>query len=75
VLFMTADSDSRVDPMHAKKMTALMQASAANGTSRTQPILLRIESKAGHGAGKPVTKLIEEGTDAYSFLFWQLGVK
>jgi prolyl oligopeptidase len=75
VLFMTADTDTRVDPMHAKKMAALMQASASNGSSRTRPILLRIESKAGHGAGKPVTKQIEEGTDVYSFLFWQLGVK
>jgi prolyl oligopeptidase len=75
VLFMSADSDSRVDPMHAKKMTALMQASAKNGSSRTRPILLRIETKAGHGAGKPVTKQIEESTDVYSFLFWQLGVK
>ncbi len=75
VLFMTADSDSRVDPMHAKKMTALMQASAKNGGSRERPILLRIESKAGHGQGKPITKQIEEGTDVWSFLFWQLGVK
>jgi prolyl oligopeptidase len=75
VLFMTADTDTRVDPMHAKKMAALMQSEAKNGTSRTRPILLRIESKAGHGAGKPVTKQIEEFTDVYSFLFWQLGVK
>jgi prolyl oligopeptidase PreP (S9A serine peptidase family) len=75
VLFMTADTDTRVDPMHAKKMTALMQAEAKNGASRTRPILLRIESKAGHGAGKPVTKQIEEFTDVYSFLFWQLGVR
>ena len=75
ILFMTADTDTRVDPMHAKKMAALMQAEAKNGSSRERPILLRIETKAGHGAGKPVTKLIEEGTDIYSFLFWQLGVK
>jgi prolyl oligopeptidase len=75
ILFMTADTDTRVDPMHAKKMAAEMQAEARNGTSRTRPILLRIESKAGHGAGKPVTKQIEEFTDVYSFLFWQLGVK
>jgi prolyl oligopeptidase len=75
VLFMTADTDTRVDPMHAKKMAALMQAEATNGSSRTRPILLRIESKAGHGAGKPVTKQIEEFTDMYEFLFWQLGVK
>jgi prolyl oligopeptidase len=75
ILFMTADTDTRVDPMHAKKMAALMQDEAKNGASKTHPILLRIESKAGHGAGKPVTKQIEEGTDVYSFLFWQLGVK
>jgi prolyl oligopeptidase len=75
VLFMTADTDTRVDPMHAKKMAALMQAEARNGSSRTRPILLRIGSKAGHGAGKPVTKQIEEFTDVYSFLFWQLGIK
>ncbi len=74
ILFTTADSDSRVDPMHARKMTALMQASAANGGSRVRPILLRIETKAGH-AGTPVGKQVEEDTDAYSFLFWQLGVK
>ncbi|HZW92192.1 MAG TPA: prolyl oligopeptidase family serine peptidase [Candidatus Eremiobacteraceae bacterium] len=75
ILFMTADTDTRVDPMHAKKMTALMQAEAKNGASKTRPILLRIESKAGHGAGKPVTKQIEEFTDIYEFLFWQLGVR
>jgi len=75
ILFMTADTDTRVDPMHAKKMAALMQAEAKNGESKTRPILLRIESKAGHGAGKPVTKQIEEFTDIYSFLFWQVGAK
>jgi prolyl oligopeptidase len=74
ILFMTAESDTRVDPMHAKKMAALMQAEAANGHSRERPILLRIETKAGHGVGKPITKQIEELTDVYSFLFWQLGV-
>jgi prolyl oligopeptidase len=72
VLFMTADTDTRVDPMHAKKMAAEMQAEARNGSSKTKPILLRIESKAGHGAGKPVTKQIEEFTDVYSFLWWQV---
>ncbi|MBZ5646502.1 MAG: prolyl oligopeptidase family serine peptidase [Acidobacteriia bacterium] len=71
VLFMTADTDTRVDPMHAKKMAARLQ--AANGGNR--PILLRIETKAGHGQGKPVSKQVEESTDVYSFLFWQLGVQ
>ena len=75
ILFMTGDTDTRVDPMHAKKMAALMQAEASNGASKERPILLRIETKAGHGQGKPITKQIEESTDMYSFLFWQLGVK
>ncbi len=75
ILFTTGDTDTRVDPMHAKKMAALMQAEAKNGASKDKPILLRIETKAGHGQGKPVTKQIEESTDMYSFLFWQLGVK
>jgi prolyl oligopeptidase len=70
VLFMTADSDTRVDPMHAKKMTAELQAD--NGGP--DPILLRIETKAGHGAGKPINKLVEDWTDIYSFLYWQLGM-
>ena len=75
VLFMTADSDSRVDPMHARKMTALMQSVASNGKSKDRPILLRVEAKAGHGAGAPVSKQIEEGTDIFAFLMWQLGAK
>jgi prolyl oligopeptidase len=74
ILFMTADTDTRVDPMHAKKMTALMQAEAKNGASKDRPILLRIDTKAGHGQGKPVAKQVEDYTDIYSFLFWQLGV-
>ena len=71
VLFMTADTDTRVDPMHAKKMTAELQAD--NGGPN--PILLRIETKAGHGAGKPINKLVEDWTDIYSFLYWQLDMR
>ena len=70
---MTADTDTRVDPMHARKMTALMQAAAANGADR--PILLRLDTKAGHGAGKPRGKVLEDYVDSWSFVFWQLGVK
>ena len=73
VLFMTAESDTRVDPMHAVKMAALLQAVAANSPER--PILLRVDSKAGHGVGKPVAKLVEDAVDVWSFLFWQLGIK
>ncbi|MGZ4888210.1 MAG: prolyl oligopeptidase family serine peptidase [Candidatus Angelobacter sp.] len=73
VLFMTAESDTRVDPMHAVKMAALLQAEAVNGPER--PILLRVDFKAGHGVGKPIAKLVDDAVDVWSFLFWQLGVK
>lgn len=72
VLFFTSEGDTRVDPMHARKMTALMQAKAKNAAD--QPILLRIEPKAGHGAGKPVSKQIEEWNDIFTFVMWQLGM-
>jgi prolyl oligopeptidase len=73
VLFMTAESDTRVDPMHAVKMAAVLQAEAANGPER--PILLRVDCKAGHGVGKPIAKLVDDAVDVWSFLFSQLGVK
>lgn len=69
-LITTGESDSRVDPMHARKMAARLQ--AAQGCDR--PILLRVEQKAGHGQGKPLTKTIAEQTDVWSFIAWQLGV-
>jgi prolyl oligopeptidase len=70
VLFHTAESDTRVDPMHARKMVARLQAASAGPA----PILLRLESKAGHGAGKPLGKVIDQLTDEWSFLFAQLGI-
>jgi prolyl oligopeptidase len=70
VLFMTAEADSRVDPMHAFKMAAALQASGSR-----RAVLLRVESGVGHGVGTPVGKRVEELTDLYSFLFWQLGVR
>jgi prolyl oligopeptidase len=70
VLLATAESDTRVDALHARKMTARLQAASASG----QPILLRLEPKAGHGAGKPRSKVLEELSDVWSFVFWQLGL-
>jgi prolyl oligopeptidase len=72
VLFATADSDSRVDPMHARKMAARLQESQSDPE---RPILLRVESRAGHGAGKPVAKLVDELVDELAFLFHELGMK
>jgi prolyl oligopeptidase len=71
VLLATAESDTRVDPMHARKMAARLQAA----TSADRPILLRLESRAGHGAGKPLSKILEELTDSWTFVFSELGVE
>src|SRR5215469_3209194 len=71
VLFVSGDSDTRVAPLHARKMTALLQAS----TSSKNPVLLRYETSSGHAPMfLPVSKQIEELTDEFSFLFWQLGM-
>jgi prolyl oligopeptidase len=70
VLFVTGDADTRVAPLHARKMTALMQAS----TGSDRPVLLHYNTKAGHSGGLPVSQQIEDQTDELSFLFWQLGV-
>jgi prolyl oligopeptidase len=71
VLFTTAESDTRVEPLHARKMAALLQSVNAS----EHPILLRVETKAGHGVGKPIVKVIEESTDVWTFLFWQLSME
>ncbi len=65
VLITSADTDDRVVPAHAKKFAATLQAKA----SGANPILLRVETKAGHGGGKPISKRIEEQADIYAFLF------
>jgi len=65
ILVTSADTDDRVVPSHAKKFVATIQAKSAG----KNPILLRVETKAGHGGGKPITKVIEEQADIYAFLF------
>jgi prolyl oligopeptidase len=69
-LITSADTDDRVVPSHAKKFAATLQAA----DSGTNPLLLRVEMKAGHGGGKPMTKVIEEYADIYSFMFKTLGI-
>jgi prolyl oligopeptidase len=71
VLLATAESDTRVDPMHARKMAAQLQAA----TSAERPVLLRLEARAGHGAGKPLSKVHQELTDSWTFVFSELGVQ
>lgn len=70
-LITTADHDDRVFPAHSFKYTAAMQAAQAGDA----PILIRIETKAGHGGGKPTSKIIEEQADVYGFLMKNLGMK
>jgi prolyl oligopeptidase len=67
-LITTADHDDRVVPGHSFKFAATMQADQAG----TAPVLIRIETKAGHGAGKPISKLIEETGDSWAFLAYNL---
>jgi prolyl oligopeptidase len=62
-LIMTADTDDRVAPGMAKKFAARLQAAGGGG-----PILIRVETKAGHGAGKPIAKVIAEEADMLAFL-------
>ncbi|HZT99065.1 MAG TPA: prolyl oligopeptidase family serine peptidase, partial [Ktedonobacteraceae bacterium] len=69
-LIMTADTDDRVVPAHAKKFTATLQAAHAG----ENPILLRLEMKAGHGMGKPTSKIIEARSDMLAFLFKVFGM-
>jgi prolyl oligopeptidase len=70
-LIMTADTDDRVVPMHSFKFAAAMQRAVA-GVEGAGPILMRVESRAGHGAGTPVKKQIENATDRWAFLVKEL---
>ena len=67
-LITTADHDDRVVPAHSFKFAATLQEMQQG----TVPTLIRIDTSAGHGAGKPTAKIIEEATDMLSFLFWQM---
>jgi prolyl oligopeptidase len=71
ILFVTGDADTRVDPLHARKMTALMQAS----TGSDLPVLLRYDTKFGHSQALPVKQVVEDSAHDLHFLMWQLGLK
>jgi prolyl oligopeptidase len=71
ILITTADTDDRVSPGMAKKFAARLQAAGP----APSPVLIRVETKAGHGAGKPVSKMIEEDADIFAFLFKYLRVE
>ena len=71
-LLLAAESDSRVDPAHARKFAARIQ--AATSTPEERPMLLRVETRAGHGQGKPASKQADELADSWAFIGWQLGL-
>lgn len=73
VLFSTAEGDSRVDPMHARKMAALLTAASASQDQR--PILLRQAGRAGHGQGKPASMRVRDDAGVLTFFSWQLGIE
>ncbi|MCP4581230.1 MAG: S9 family peptidase [candidate division Zixibacteria bacterium] len=70
-MYLTAgESDNRVHPLHARKMTAALQAA----TSSDDPILVQVQRKGGHGQGAPTNLRIEKLADRYAFVFWQVGM-
>jgi prolyl oligopeptidase len=73
ILFTAGENDSRVHPLHARKMTARLQRVAANDFG-DDPILLWVDRSAGHGVGKPLRLRIRDKADIYSFLMWQTGM-
>ncbi|MBQ8363843.1 MAG: S9 family peptidase, partial [Thermoguttaceae bacterium] len=66
-MVMTSDHDDRVVPAHSMKFAATLQ---ANADATDAPLLIRIESKAGHGAGKPTSKIVDEAVDMYAFILF-----
>ncbi len=73
VLFTTAEGDSRVDPLHARKMTAVL--TRASSSEQDRPILLRQAGRSGHGQGKPANMRVRDDADVLTFLSWQLGIE
>ncbi len=73
MLLTAGERDERVHPLHARKMTALLQAATASDPE-AEPILLQVDRESGHGMGTPADKGIRDAVDLISFLMWQLRV-
>ncbi len=74
ILLTAGENDSRVHPLHARKMAARLQAATASDPE-AEPILLRVEGEAGHGQGTPLATRLRNGTDFLAFMGWQLGLQ
>lgn len=73
VLLTAGENDSRVHPLHARKMAALLQ-HATRSDPKERPVLLWVDREAGHGSGKPLSLRIRDVADQRAFLMWQLGM-
>jgi prolyl oligopeptidase len=74
MLLTTGDHDDRVSPLHSYKLISTLQYKLGNKPFQTNPLMIRIETKAGHGAGKPTTKIIEEKADVFAFMAKTVGL-
>lgn len=74
VLLLTADHDDRVVPLHTLKYCAALQHGVGSSSVQRQPLLVRVDTRSGHGAGKPTSKAILEDTHIFSFIAETLGL-
>ncbi|XP_077990016.1 prolyl endopeptidase-like [Glandiceps talaboti] len=74
-LLLTGDHDDRVVPLHSLKYISELQHVMRNESKQTNPLMIRVDTKAGHGAGKPTAKIIEEYSDVYAFIAENLNIE